>query len=258
MLTALGVSFLGGDPPAADDPPAITLTAPTGGDTVAGTVAVEADATDDNLVTQVEILVDGASIGVDTDGADGWGTSWDTTTAAEGAHQISATATDNAGQTATDSISVTVDNVPDQPPAGVVVSLSDGGSANLGRTWVGTVVASVTDADGPLAGITVSGSFAPSGTSPGDSCTTDAAGTCTLTTGELRKNSGSSTYTVVSLFDTAEGDRDRRLDRRSGFADRVQAVSGPVPAPTVPRKALLCAQRGAGRRFGGPGMVRRA
>jgi thermolysin len=93
-----------------DDPPSVSITNPFEGATVSGTVSVAADASDDNGVSQVEFFVDGGSIGVDSDGSDGWSASWDTTAYAEGSHTISATATDTAGQTATDSISVTVSN----------------------------------------------------------------------------------------------------------------------------------------------------
>ncbi|MFW6115583.1 MAG: S8 family serine peptidase [Chloroflexota bacterium] len=93
-----------------DDPPTVGITNPTDGATVSGTVFVTADASDDNAVSQVEFFVDGGSIGVDSDGSDGWSASWDTTAYADGSHTVSATATDTAGQTASDSVSVTVDN----------------------------------------------------------------------------------------------------------------------------------------------------
>lgn len=73
-------------------------------------MTVAADAADDNGVAQVEFFVDGASLGVDTDASDGWSVAWDTTTAADGGHTVTATATDSAGQTASHTISVTVSN----------------------------------------------------------------------------------------------------------------------------------------------------
>jgi len=90
--------------------PSVTITNPGNGDTVSGMVTVTADASDDDGVTQVEFFVDGSIIGTDSDGSDGWSTSWDTTSVADGSHMVTATATDTAGQTASDSISVTVDN----------------------------------------------------------------------------------------------------------------------------------------------------
>ena len=135
-----------------DDPPSVSITNPNDGDTVSGTVTVSADASDDNGVDQVEFFVDGGSIGTDTDGSDGWSTSWDTTTASDGNHTVSAEATDTAGQTATDSIAVTVDNATDSggnAPTVDSLSLSEdnaGGSphADFDASW------SVSDSDGDL------------------------------------------------------------------------------------------------------------
>ena len=117
---------------AVDNPPTVSVTNPTDGATVAGTVAVTANASDDHGVAQVEFFVDGASIGVDSDGSDGWSASWDTTTYAEGSHTVSATATDSAAQTANDSVSVTVDNVPDpdNPPTVSITSPSNGATVS--------------------------------------------------------------------------------------------------------------------------------
>ncbi|MGD2178246.1 MAG: M6 family metalloprotease domain-containing protein [Anaerolineae bacterium] len=100
-----------------DLPPGVTITNPADGATVSGTVSVTADASDDDGVTQVEFFVDSATIGTDSDGSDGWATSWDTTGYADGTHSVSATATDTSGQTASDTIGVLVDNVNDPPVA---------------------------------------------------------------------------------------------------------------------------------------------
>ncbi len=114
-----------------DSPPSVSIANPEEGDTVSGTVSVTADASDDDAVTQVEFFVDGGSIGVDSDSSDGWSASWDTTGYADGSHTVSATATDTAGQTASDSISVTVDN---EPSAGVTVDSITPNSMSAGST----------------------------------------------------------------------------------------------------------------------------
>lgn len=93
-----------------DNPPSVSITEPADGATVSGTIAVRADATDDNAVSQVDFFVGGTWIGQDSDGSDGWSTTWDTTTVGDGDHALKATATDSAGQTASHSISVTVSN----------------------------------------------------------------------------------------------------------------------------------------------------
>jgi len=102
------IQSLGGGTPA-DNPPSVTMTNPSDGATVSGTVAITATATDDNGVTQVEFFVNGTSIGVDTSG-ESWSASWDTTAYANGSYTLSATATDTAGKTGSDSVTVTVDN----------------------------------------------------------------------------------------------------------------------------------------------------
>ena len=101
-----------------DSPPGVTITNPTQGATITGPVDITADAGDDIGVTQVEFFVDGSTIGTDTDGTDGWSHSWNSTTVANGIHTISTTVTDTSGQTRSDSINVTVDNVNEPPVAG--------------------------------------------------------------------------------------------------------------------------------------------
>ena len=98
-----------------DAPPNVTITAPTDGSTQADSVTITADATDDSAVVQVEFFVDGNSIGVDTDGDNGWTATWSTGAYGDGSYTITATATDDASQTANDVVTVTVDNVNDLP-----------------------------------------------------------------------------------------------------------------------------------------------
>jgi hypothetical protein len=107
--------------PTGDNPPSVALTEPADGATVAGTLALRATAADDQGVSQVQFLVDGTGIGTDTNGADGWSTTWNSATVADGTHTLSAVATDTAGQTAADAAGVTVDNV-DAPPTAAITS----------------------------------------------------------------------------------------------------------------------------------------
>ena len=93
-----------------DDPPTVSITSPSPGATVSGTVNVTADASDDNGVDKVEFSIDGELKSTDTTSP--YEYSWDTTAETEGSHSITAKAYDTIGQTATDSINVTVDNVP--------------------------------------------------------------------------------------------------------------------------------------------------
>jgi hypothetical protein len=68
-------------------------------------------------VESVQFLVDGAAIGADTQGADGWSVSWDTNPVARGSHSITAVVTDRAGNSTTsDPVQVTVADPPVADP----------------------------------------------------------------------------------------------------------------------------------------------
>lgn len=110
------VAAVGGPVGPIDNPPSVSITSPSNGQTVSGiSVAISANASDDNSVTQVQFLVDGSSIGVDSSAP--YSTSWDSTSVSDGSHTITAIATDSIGQTDSDSITVYVDNVNDPPVA---------------------------------------------------------------------------------------------------------------------------------------------
>jgi hypothetical protein len=126
--------------PSSDSPPTVTITSPANGARVAGTVTITANASDDKGVTQVQFFDGTTSIGTDTNGADGWSVSWNTTTTADGAHTIKATATDTVGQTANHTIDVTVDNV-DSPPSVTITSPANG------ATVAGTVTITANASD---------------------------------------------------------------------------------------------------------------
>jgi hypothetical protein len=78
--------------------PAVAVTSPAAG-AVAGSVTITAAATDDVGVVSVEFLLDGQSIGMDTSAP--YDLTWDTATAANGTHGLSAVARDAAGHAST-------------------------------------------------------------------------------------------------------------------------------------------------------------
>jgi hypothetical protein len=133
-------------PPApADAPPTVSITAPAEGATVLGaSVLIQASASDDKGVTKVEFFDGATSLGADTDGADGWSVSWNTTTAAEGQHVIKATATDTIGQTTSDTNNVIVDNVDDAP----TISITSPADASAVGGAAVTIQASASDDKG--------------------------------------------------------------------------------------------------------------
>jgi hypothetical protein len=183
---------------ASDLPPGVSITDPTDGSTVSGTIVITAEASDDSGVDQVEFFVDGDSLSVDTDGSDGWSsTAWDTENATEGDHVVSATATDTGGQTASDSVTVTVDNDSDLPLH--VGDLDSSTSSGRGGKWNATVTITVhDDSHDPLANAAVSGSWS-AGTSGAGSCATNGSGQCSITKSNIAKNSASATFTVDSV-----------------------------------------------------------
>ncbi len=87
--------------------PIISLTSPPNGSTLSVTVTVTASATDNVGVSRVAFYQDGGLIATDTTAP--YSFDWDTTTAVEGSHTLSAMAYDAAGNSSpSDLISVTV------------------------------------------------------------------------------------------------------------------------------------------------------
>lgn len=89
--------------------PTVSITAPTAGSTVSGTVAVNASASDNVGVAKVEFYMDGAIRATDTASPYSW--SWDTTQFPNSSHTLVAKAYDAAGNVGTSSsVTVTVNN----------------------------------------------------------------------------------------------------------------------------------------------------
>jgi len=89
-------------------PPSVSMTAPSAGATVSGTIAVSANATDNVGVVGVQFKLDGANLGAEITTAP-YTLSWNTTTATNAAHTLTAVARDAAGNSTTSAgISVTV------------------------------------------------------------------------------------------------------------------------------------------------------
>ncbi len=125
-------------PPIALDttPPVVAMTAPANGATVSGSsVTVSANATDNVAVASVQFQVDGTNLGSALTGAGpSYSVSWDSTTVVNGTHTLSAVASDAAGNTATSSVSVTVNN-PLVPPVISAVSAGSISSSGATITW---------------------------------------------------------------------------------------------------------------------------
>ncbi len=92
------------------DAPAVAITAPTGG-TASNSIAVSATASDNVGVVGVQFKLDGVNLGAE-DTSSPFSITWDTTTATNGSHTLTAVVRDAAGNATTSaSIAVTVSNV---------------------------------------------------------------------------------------------------------------------------------------------------
>ncbi|MDJ0841666.1 MAG: PHB depolymerase family esterase [Acidobacteriota bacterium] len=113
-------------------PPTVSITSPSTGATVSGTVSVTASASDDVAVSSVDFFIDGMLVGTDTSSP--YSYSWSTSSEANGTHSIFARAVDSSGNTATsDTISVTVTGgVEDVTPPSVTLTFPTGGESVYG------------------------------------------------------------------------------------------------------------------------------
>ena len=101
-------------------PPSVSISAPSAGSTVNGTVSVSANAADNIGVVGVQFLLDGVNLGAE-DTAAPYTVSWNTASASNGTHSLTARARDAAGnQTTSGAVSVTVSNA---APAGLLAGL---------------------------------------------------------------------------------------------------------------------------------------
>jgi hypothetical protein len=111
--------------------PSVSITTPNAGATVSGVTTVTATASDDVGVVRVQLLLDGAPLGSELTQPP-YTMNWDTSTAPNGTHTLSAQARDAAGNQATAiNLPVIVSNV---VPVGLVASYSfnegSGGTVN--------------------------------------------------------------------------------------------------------------------------------
>ncbi|GEM_PF-1400155 len=184
-----------------DSKPTVSITSPANESTVRGTaVSLTASASDDVGVTQVEFLVDGAWVNEDKDDTDGWSATWDLTGVSDGAHTITAIATDSAGQTTTSAgVTVTVDNFVDPT---VHCGDLDGSKTLSSRNWTATVTVTIHNADHqPVSGATVTGIWS-GGYSHTASGTTGTDGTVSFPTGAMKLAKTSVTFTLTGVTAT--------------------------------------------------------
>ena len=112
-LSNASIQATGTPPPPDTTPPTVSLTAPSAGSTVSGSsVTVSTNASDNIGVSGVQFLLDGTNLGAE-DTTSPYSVTWNTTTATNGSHTLTARARDAAGNTTTSSsVTITVDNGP--------------------------------------------------------------------------------------------------------------------------------------------------
>jgi hypothetical protein len=117
-------------------PPTTSITSPANAATVSGTVSVTATASDNVGVTKVEFYLDNALQSTTTVSPYSW--SWNTTTAANGAHTLTSKAYDAAANAGTSAVvNVTVSNAPpDTTPPTTSITAPAAGAVVSGTTAV--------------------------------------------------------------------------------------------------------------------------
>ena len=95
-------------------PPTVSLTAPANNATLTGTIAINANASDNVAVAKVDFIIDGTISNTDT--ASPYSYNWNTASTVNGSHTIVARATDSSGNVTNSSqISVTTSNFSNLP-----------------------------------------------------------------------------------------------------------------------------------------------
>jgi outer membrane protein assembly factor BamB len=119
------------DPGTSDStPPTVALTAPANGATVSGSVNVTANANDNVAVASVQFLLDGNALGA-SDTTSPYSVTWDTTTATNGTHTLTARATDTTGNATTSAaVTVTVTNTDSTPPTVSITAPANGATVS--------------------------------------------------------------------------------------------------------------------------------
>src|SRR5207244_828193 len=208
-------------------PPSVSVTAPTNGATVSGTVTVSANASDNVGVAGVQFKLDGNNLGAE-DTASPYSISWNSTTAGNGSHTFSAVARDAAGNQATAApVTVTVSNT----STSFDFSLSNGGSKTVtqGQSASNTVTATL--ASGTAQTVSFSASGLPSGATASFS-PASCVPTCT------------STVTIATSTSTAAGSYTVTITGTSGTLSHTTSFTLTVGTATTSSFAQKCGQTG--------------
>ena len=207
--------------------PTVFITAPVPPITVSGTsVSVTANASDNVAVVGVQFRLDGSNLGAE-DTSSPYGITWNTTTATDGGHTLTAVARDAAGNTTTSSgVVVTVDNVAGDAEVPTVAITAPSNGATVSGTTV-AVTANASDNVGVVGvqfkldganlgaedttstyGITWNTTLVANGSHTLTAVARDAAGNTTTSSGiavTVDNGAGDTTPPVVTMTAPAQG-----------------------------------------------------
>ncbi len=177
--------------------PTVSVSSPTNGASVSGTTTITANASDNTAVVGVQFKVDGANVGSEDVSAP-YTTPWTTTGVTNGSHTVTAVARDAAGNTATATNTVSVNNVvPDTTAPTVSFSSPAAGATVSGTTSVSATASdniAVTSVEFKLDGTTHStDTSAPYAATWITTGVTDGSHTWTVTARDAAGNASSAT-----------------------------------------------------------------
>jgi hypothetical protein len=178
--------------------PTLSITSPTSGSTVSGSVTISATETDSSTVNSVAFSIDGTTIATSTTAP--YSCTWNTASVSNGSHAITAVLEDSAGNAANASAAVTVNNADTTPPTVSITSPANGATVS-GTT---AVKATASDSAGVASvAFSVDGTVKSTATTAPYSyswVTTDVANgshTVTATAKDTGGNTASSSVTVT-------------------------------------------------------------
>ncbi len=161
------VTVVAGEEEHSTEPPKVSIVNPAAGQTVSNTVQVTANVSDKAAIRSVQFYLDGKALGEPVTSSP-YATSWDTTTATNASHTLTAVATDvdnNVGEAA--AVKVTVQNPAEEGPCFVmdVKAVAEGTGAVTTSSFTtaeaGEQMLAFVGSDGPSGGgrqsVTVSG-----------------------------------------------------------------------------------------------------
>ncbi len=131
-----------------NNPPTVSITSPSPGATVSGTIPIQGTAADsDGTVTQVQVKIDSGSWWT-ASGTTSWSTNFDTNIVSDGSHTIYAQSKDDKGAYSTvDSVAVTVNNGGTNNPPNKPNKPNGPASGKTGTLYSYTTITTDTDGD---------------------------------------------------------------------------------------------------------------